>query len=466
MADYFTAVDRDDPERAERIDEERADPAQDAFQPLINGAGPDYAIAQLRGIDAMASTQRRVLSATLVAVPIGAALYLLVLALFAAQRRRADSAVQAELGTLRAALREGHLTGLRNHRALHEDLALAGAAQAGAHALALVDLVDLKAYNDLEGYVMGDERLRAFARATRDAVAGRGRCYRLGGDDFVVLLPDHGALSALALLDEIRAALAAAGHGAVRVGVAEGSLESGSTELLRRGDVALAAARRTGRPAVVYATDLELDVGGDASGEDEALTALTTALAQAVDAKDPYTRSHCETVSAVAALVAEQLGLPPERVARVRLAGLMHDVGKIGIPDAILNKPGKLDATEWEIMRSRAALGRDILSAAGLEEEAEWVLHHHERVDGGGYPDGLAGDAVPLKSRIILTADTFEAITSDRSYRRGRSEAEVLAELRRHAGTQFDPACVASLEAVLAARPAVVEPVLVAAGAV
>src|SRR5664279_2678900 len=136
----------------------------------------------------------------------------------------------------------------------------------------------------------------------------------------------------------------------------------------------------------------------------------------------------------------------------MRLAGLLHDVGKIGVPDAILNKPGPLDAAEVAQMQSHATLGGDIVAAADLPEEAHWIRHHHERYDGAGYPDGLRGEAIPLESRIILTCDAYEAMTSNRPYRKAPGHAFAIAELQRFAGTQFDPRAVDALAAALAAR--------------
>jgi HD-GYP domain-containing protein (c-di-GMP phosphodiesterase class II) len=136
----------------------------------------------------------------------------------------------------------------------------------------------------------------------------------------------------------------------------------------------------------------------------------------------------------------------------LRLAGLLHDVGKIGISDAILQNPGPLTPEEYDVMKTHAPIGHGIVWASDLREQAEWILHHHERVDGTGYPDGLAGDEIPLESRIILVADAFEALTSDRPYRPGRTEGAALAEIERGAGTQFDPACVDALARVLARR--------------
>jgi HD-GYP domain-containing protein (c-di-GMP phosphodiesterase class II) len=194
----------------------------------------------------------------------------------------------------------------------------------------------------------------------------------------------------------------------------------------------------------------------DAAGRDlRHSSELASALARAVDAKDSWTRSHCETVAELSALIATGLGLGGERVEELRLAGLVHDVGKIGVPDAILQKPAALDPAEYATVKAHATLGHKILSGTELTREAVWVLHHHERVDGTGYPRGLRGDGIPLESRIIHVADAFEAMTSDRPYRRGMPEAAAIEELRRHAGTQFDRACVDALVAALAAAPAV-----------
>jgi HD-GYP domain-containing protein (c-di-GMP phosphodiesterase class II) len=142
---------------------------------------------------------------------------------------------------------------------------------------------------------------------------------------------------------------------------------------------------------------------------------------------------------------------------------MLHDVGKIGTPDRILNKPGPLTAEEYEVIKQHPVKGWEIARDATLEEEAIWILHHHERIDGKGYPQGLAGDQIPLEARIILVADAVEAITSDRPYRKGRDTESALAEMETNAGTQFDTAIIAALSAVLG-RAEVAEPQRAAAG--
>jgi putative nucleotidyltransferase with HDIG domain len=236
-------------------------------------------------------------------------------------------------------------------------------------------------------------------------------------------------------------------------------------EVVREADLALLGAKRVHQDVAVYGPDLDLPAGHAAAEDDHHTRTLASALARAVDAKDSYTRSHCQTVSQLAATIAAELGFTGERLGRMRLAGLLHDVGKIGVPDAILNKPAKLTDAEYGVMQRHSVLGCDIVRAADMPVEARWVRHHHERYDGRGYPDGLAGDGIPLESRIILVADAFEAMTSDRPYRKAPGAEFAVGELRRHAGTQFDPEVVEALCRVLDRRRAdeSAEPALAAA---
>ena len=173
---------------------------------------------------------------------------------------------------------------------------------------------------------------------------------------------------------------------------------------------------------------------------------LANALARAVDTKDAYTNSHCETVAELCAVMAVELGFDEQHVFKIRLAGLLHDVGKIGVPDSILQKPGPLTDEEYEVMKTHPVLGAHILRAAERHVEAQWVLSHHERPDGRGYPDGIA--EISLEASIIAVADAFEAMVSRRPYREPRSVDEALRELARCAGTQFDARCVAALTKV------------------
>jgi putative nucleotidyltransferase with HDIG domain len=173
-------------------------------------------------------------------------------------------------------------------------------------------------------------------------------------------------------------------------------------------------------------------------------------LIRAVDVKDTYTGEHSQSVARLVKAIAEELGLAPELAEQVRVAGLLHDLGKIGLPDEILKKPGHLTPQEQSVVRTHPQLGYSLLDGLELEPIDAWILHHHEHWDGTGYPLGLTGDEIPLGSRIILVADAYDAMVSERSYRRAASIDAALEEIRRMAGRQFDPAVVAALEAHLA----------------
>lgn len=179
--------------------------------------------------------------------------------------------------------------------------------------------------------------------------------------------------------------------------------------------------------------------------ERRARIVATVGLAHALDLRDAYTADHSDTVAAYAAAMASELGLSRSHVERVRLAGLLHDVGKIGIPDAVLLKPGALTDDEWAQMRRHPELGAQMLDSTTLRDVRRWVLAHHERPDGRGYPEGLRGSDIPLEARILSVADAFEAMTSDRVYRAAMPVEDAVAELHRCAGTQFDPDVVAAL---------------------
>jgi putative nucleotidyltransferase with HDIG domain len=177
-------------------------------------------------------------------------------------------------------------------------------------------------------------------------------------------------------------------------------------------------------------------------------------LAETLDLRDVGTARHSETVGLYAEQIARQLRWDVPRVERMRAAGILHDIGKLGIADAILHKAGRLEPHEWDEMRRHPELGARILEHANLRDIAGWVLAHHERIDGAGYPRGLAGGDIPAEARILAVADAYEAMTADRPYRRARSSAEARAELRRQAGRQFDAEVVEAFVALLGADAA------------
>jgi putative nucleotidyltransferase with HDIG domain len=167
------------------------------------------------------------------------------------------------------------------------------------------------------------------------------------------------------------------------------------------------------------------------------------ALAATVDAKDHYTYGHSRKVSQYAVAMAQSLDLPPEKIAVIRTAGLLHDIGKIGIPDSILNKDGTLDELEWRQIKSHPEMGVEILRyVAELSSSLSIILNHHEHFDGSGYPAGIKGNDIPLEARLLSIADAYDAMTSLRPYHNQRTSQEAIEELRRCAGTTFDPELV------------------------
>ncbi|HEV7750832.1 MAG TPA: HD domain-containing phosphohydrolase [Baekduia sp.] len=186
------------------------------------------------------------------------------------------------------------------------------------------------------------------------------------------------------------------------------------------------------------------------------------AFVRAIDARDPYTARHSEKVAGYAVALARALRLPPADCERIHLSGMLHDVGKVALERSVLHKPGALTDAEWQLVREHPAQSAHIIGAvARFAQYVPGARHHHERYDGKGYPDGLAGEAIPLDARILAVADAYDAMTSDRSYRPALSHAEALARLQADAGTQFDPACVAAFAALdLHDRRAVAEPLV------
>jgi diguanylate cyclase (GGDEF)-like protein len=371
-------------------------------------------------------------------------------------RRRLERARRKKLSQLEQAALSDNLTGLGNHRAFYEDLKreITRRARTGSSfSVVMLDLDRLKQINDSLGHQAGDERIRITAECLKATLRAGDGAYRTGGDEFMALLPGERAWGGLVFSQRLQAEISRRGN---TVGVSCGIVESAALEsadsLVRRVDIALYEAKRTGRRNVVYSDGIRpkpTDHPDDVAARRHHRL-LATALAQAVDAKDVGTRNHCETVSALCVVIGQELGLEGERLEQLRLAGLLHDVGKIGIPDIVLQKPEGLDDDERKAMSGHVEIGRAIVAAAGLADEANWILHHHEHFDGSGYPDGLAGQTIPIESRIILVADAFEAMTADRPYRDARVPREAFAELVLRTGTQFDPACVNALRSVLA----------------
>ena len=350
------------------------------------------------------------------------------------------------------------LTGLGNHRHFQERLQrelVAAEEVAGVLSLCLVDLDDFKHVNDVYGHPMGDRVLSEVAARLRQG----GEAFRLGGDEFAVLLPEQGEDTALATADSIVARLRGmeleiAEAVTVSAGVATFPAQGvARDELIRHADAALYWAKEHGknqvrsyRPEVVELTDLKkLARASDRAARIDA----AERLARAVDSRDAYSGGHSLRVADLAARTAARLTDDRDAIELVRLAGGLHDLGKLAVPDEILRKPGPLTEPERLLLERHPQIGYRMLESLGSSAIAEYVLHHHEHWDGNGYPDGLHGADIPLGSRIILVADAFDAMTSECTYRERLSREDALAELEQGAGTQFDPDTVAALVAEL-----------------
>lgn len=366
-----------------------------------------------------------------------------------------------QLAGMRHLAEHDPLTGLRNRRGFQSGME-AGIAAGRTVSLLICDLDNFKRVNDSLGHGVGDRVLEAFAGLLRTCTRLSDVPTRLGGEEFALVLPDADGAAAMAVAERLRRSVRDhfadhPAHVSVSVGVATTGPELTSAgALMRAANRGLYAAKHLGRDRCVayHAQTLEmLDAVREADGAAREQLAAAMLLAETLDLRDVGTARHSETVGRYAEQIARALGWDLPRVERVRAAGILHDIGKLGISDAILHKPGRLEPHEWDEMRRHPELGARILEHANLRDIAGWVLAHHERVDGAGYPRGLAGDDIPAESRILAVADAYEAMTADRPYRRALPEAEARAELLGGAGAQFDARVVEAFLGVLAAEP-------------
>ena len=330
------------------------------------------------------------------------------------------------------------LTGLRNRRALNQDFAtlLTPLSDGRELVLAMLDLDGFKQYNDTFGHGAGDVLLARLGERLSAAMGSAATSYRMGGDEFCIV-GRAGTVDGALLVDRAVEALSAAGDG-WSIGCSYGVvwIPSGAHDMVEALQVA---------DQRMYANK-----ASRASAGTQTTAALVQVLAEQGDGLD----GHADAVAELSILLARELGLKSHDVQQVGLAAELHDIGKAAIPDAILNKPGALDAAEWEFIHRHTVIGeRIILAAPALEQVATIVRSSHERIDGKGYPDGLASDEIPIGSRIICVTDAFDAMVSERPYGFAVSDADAIAELKRCNGTQFDADVVAAFLTVLARRP-------------
>ena len=365
--------------------------------------------------------------------------------------------------TLREQATTDPLTGLCNHRQILERLEeeCGRASRSGQPvAVMMLDMDNLKYFNDSCGHLVGDEVLRFVAGLFGKALRVSDVLGRYGGDEFLAVLPETGRAQAEQLGQRIVSLLAehpfspANSAQQVPVGVSIGVAcypEDGAEtrKLLALADAALYEAKGLGGGRVVSAHSNVIEPPAAWSLGFGFLQSLLNALAH----KDPYTRKHCEDNVRYVDRLAEQLHLPADAKESLRKAALLHDVGKIAIPDSTLLKPGPLDSDEWEMMRQHVQFGETIVRGISqISDAIEPVATHHERYDGAGYPRGLKGNKIPFLGRILAVVDAYSAMTLDRPYRKALSHEEAKEELRKGTGSQFDPAVVKAFLAVIEAE--------------
>ncbi len=382
---------------------------------------------------------------------------LLVIMIRAALTFRENAAIARELREDIAQSSRDALTGLPNHRAFHEALSRE-VSHARRHerelSVVVIDIDDFRAVNQTHGHQVGDAVLTEVSARIAETLRSEDVLARIGGEEFACLLPSTGGQAAWRAAERARQAIEATpfdavGEVTISAGVCDLALTDDGDELVRLADGALYWAKNHGRNVVYRYSPEVMDV---LSAEDRAeqaersrtLSAIT-ALARAVDAKDATTQRHSERVGAVAASIAGLLGWTKERRAKLHEAGLVHDVGKIGVPDSILRKNSPLTAAEVEVMKTHAALGARIVQDVLSPEQALWVLHHHERWDGSGYPRGVAGEFIPEGAQILAVADAWDAMTANRHYRASLAIDDVLDQLRAGRGRQWSPRAVDAL---------------------
>ena len=350
------------------------------------------------------------------------------------------------------------VTGLFNHRFMQvylQRLLAAEATRGRSCAVLLLDVDNFKAVNDTHGHSVGDRVLQAIADQLKLSTDRVGTVGRFGGDEFIVVLPNHARPDAVAFAQAFQDWLASyavttPGGQKIPILVSCGLAmfpEDGDhrQKLLAAADARLyQCKRRNPRSGGRRRSDRD----DRASGTFGLLEGLVTS----VDSKDHYTRAHCESTAEYAVMLAQELGLSPSAQRTLRLAAILHDVGKICIPDQILRKHGELTPEEFAIIKHHVSIAEHlIVDVPAAEEVREIVRHHHERFDGSGYPDGLAGEEIPYLARVLAVADAFSAMTLDRPHREGRPHGEARAELQRVAGSQLDPTLVSAFARVMTA---------------
>jgi diguanylate cyclase (GGDEF)-like protein/putative nucleotidyltransferase with HDIG domain len=347
------------------------------------------------------------------------------------------------------------LTGLFNRRSLDEmiDSEISRHSRyGGAFSLAILDLDGLKSYNDTYGHLAGDSLLKIVGGNIRAALRTSDFAFRYGGDEFAILLPQTSVDDAMMVLERVRKRIgdgvdASKMQVTASIGVACWPDDGIShNDIIASADVTLYRAKRGGRNQTLYASGpvsglslagTNAETGGEVDGK---LTGIVTAFSELVDSRSYYTTKHSKKVTNYALALAKVLEMDKEETLKVETCGMLHDIGKMSINSELLNKTDELNEKEWEVIKTHPALGANIVKQIPqLTYCAEIILHHHEKYDGTGYPDGLKGDQIPIISRILAIANEFAVMTSDRSYSETITHENAIRELKKRAGTFYDP---------------------------
>lgn len=348
------------------------------------------------------------------------------------------------------------LTKLFNHRYFHDTVGkFISDRKYNTFSIAMIDIDQFKIYNDLYGHFAGDEALKKIADILSKNAYKEDLLVRYGGEEFVIFMPNIKGPIALKAIERIRRAVEdefllsedIKEFLTVSIGVASYPKDGISLEeIISKSDKAMYFGKQSGRnKAILYHEEKTSNPINDAIQKQmkEAHLSSIYALAATIDAKDHYTYGHSNNVAILAAALAEESNFGEEEIEIVKSAGLLHDIGKVGIPESILSKVGFLDEDEMEVMRSHVIQSISIIKhIPNLLNTVPIIISHHERYDGNGYPRGIKGKNIPILGRVICIADSFDAMTTDRPYRRGLTLEQAIYELRKNASKQFDPALV------------------------
>jgi diguanylate cyclase (GGDEF)-like protein len=363
--------------------------------------------------------------------------------------------------SLTEAARTDPLTQLKNRLALDQEVdeQLEVARRGGGRLTVVVgDLDHFKWVNDQLGHRAGDRALVRVARILASHRRAGDTVARTGGEEFTLLLPNSSEHDAYLAAERLRTAVATEFASdpvplTFSFGVATYPDHGGTADaVIESADQALYAAKALGRNrSIIFNREISAIFAPEGGGRGLDASHLPTllTLTEALDIRDAGTANHSRTVGRYCALIAEQLGMPPDHVERVQMAGRLHDIGKIGVPNAVLQKPGPLGSREMAQVRTHPEIAAEVLAGKGLEDLRSWVVAHHERPDGKGYPARLTDSEIPVEAKIIAVADAYEAMTADRVYRTGIGSKAARVELLRCAGTQFDSRVIAAFMGVL-----------------